>query len=267
MEILFILLLGYLVFASIQDFRTTEISDWLTFSLIGFALAFKAGTDVSGLLFHFGILSVIFFTAIGYILYYGRAFAGGDAKLLVAVGSALPIASYSDLLYYGFGYVIALFAFGTLWSVGYVSVISFKDRTHFARNFHATYVKNKRFIHALWIISVPVFIALAYFDSMIALFAFAMMVLVPFLLIGARVVERISFIKLVSPGNLMEGDWIVHKVRIGKEVILPDVAGLSKEQIALLKKRNRPVLVKGGVPFGPAFLFATVAFLIYYRIY
>ena len=96
-EVIFLFTLGliWIIFATIEDLRTREISNWLNFSLIIFALGFRffyslfeAG-DFS--LFYQGLIGYGIFFVLGNLLYYSRMFAGGDAKLMISLGAILPI--------------------------------------------------------------------------------------------------------------------------------------------------------------------------------
>jgi Flp pilus assembly protein protease CpaA len=103
-EYLFLFLLGgmWIVFAVVQDLRTREISNWLTFSLIGIVLAYRAFYSLeSGDLdfFLFGVFGVAAFWILGYVFYYGRVFAGGDVKLLRGIGGILPYKNLMDLVF------------------------------------------------------------------------------------------------------------------------------------------------------------------------
>src|SRR3972149_8020331 len=91
---LFVLALIWVVFATVQDFRTREVANWLSFSLIIFALGFRFFYSLFALgnfnFFYQGLLGLGVFFIIGNLLYYGKLFAGGDAKLLIALGTILP---------------------------------------------------------------------------------------------------------------------------------------------------------------------------------
>jgi len=83
---LFALAIIWTTFAAIQDIKTREVSNWLNFSLIAFALAYRAFYSISKKdpkFFILGVLGFIIFFILAHVFYYGRAFAGGDAKLLM----------------------------------------------------------------------------------------------------------------------------------------------------------------------------------------
>src|SRR3989338_10180281 len=90
---LFALAFIWLCVASFQDIKKREVANWLSFSLILFAVAFRAFYALlnNNLWFFLnGLIGLAIFYAVASLLYYGRLFAGGDAKLLMAVGVVLP---------------------------------------------------------------------------------------------------------------------------------------------------------------------------------
>lgn len=120
---LLLLTLVYLAIASIQDLKKREIENWLSFSLIVFALAYRALYAVinSDLLFFvYGVAGLLVFVGLGYLFYYVRVFAGGDAKLLMALGTILPISNLVsvNLIIFGVFIVFLLFA-GSLYGLVY----------------------------------------------------------------------------------------------------------------------------------------------------
>jgi len=95
-EVIFLsaLALIWIVFATVQDIRKREIANWLNFSLIIFALGFRffysLFSDFGFSFFYQGLIGFGIFLVLGNLLYYGRMFAGGDAKLMIALGAILP---------------------------------------------------------------------------------------------------------------------------------------------------------------------------------
>ncbi|MDO8460570.1 MAG: hypothetical protein Q7S74_05650, partial [Nanoarchaeota archaeon] len=73
-------------------------------------------------------------------------------------------------------------------------------------------------------------------------------------------------LKLVSPQNLTEGDWLERDVRIGNKTIKKTVHGLSWNEIKLLRKANKKVYIKEGIPFVPAFLIAFIIMALFFLI-
>ena len=73
-------------------------------------------------------------------------------------------------------------------------------------------------------------------------------------------------IKLKKADELAEGDWLERDVKVNGRVISKSVHGLSNEEIRLLKKYNKNVLIKQGVPFTPAFLIALIVMVFFFLV-
>src|SRR3972149_8007070 len=119
---LFVLALIWILFALVQDMRTTEIANWLNISLVIFALGFRffyslffsTGFDF----FYQGLIGLAIFYVLGNLLYNARMFAGGDAKLFVSLGAVLPISGNFIQNISGFlFFLLAFFVIGAIYSI------------------------------------------------------------------------------------------------------------------------------------------------------
>ena len=72
--------------------------------------------------------------------------------------------------------------------------------------------------------------------------------------------------KLTNPRKLMEGDWLCNDVKVGNKTIKATWNGLTKEDIKLLQKKNKSVIIKRGVVFGPVFLISFLLLVYFYLI-
>ena len=93
-----IILLGivliWLVAATIIDIKIKEVPNWLSFSLILIAIIIsllKSITQNNIAPLKLSIISFSIFLILGSIMYYTKQWGGGDTKLLVGIGAALPI--------------------------------------------------------------------------------------------------------------------------------------------------------------------------------
>lgn len=268
--------LAWVVFAVVQDFKQREIANWLNFSLIIFALVFRIFYSVFSGNYNFiifGIAGVVAFYILGHLFYYTRFFAGGDAKLFIGLGAVVLIAStwYENLLI-AIVFLMSLFLFGGIYSIGYSGVVAFRNRKEFRKEFVREFYKNEKYAF-IALIFVVIFMLLAFFinDIEIALFVFFiafMVFLLPVIYFYTRAVEKCCMMKNVDVSELTVGDWIVDnvkvKIREGRKmrevVIEPNWEGLSEEELDVLQKNYKgKVLVKYGVPFSPSFLLALLA--------
>ncbi len=270
-EYLFLYIVGFIaiLFAVIQDLRTREIANWLTFSLIAFVLAYRAIYSIYSnnfMFFIYGLFGVFLFVGLGYLFYYARIFAGGDAKLLFGLGGIFPYSSLFDYAYYGVGFVLLLFTSGVIYTLFYSFFLVRQNYSNFRKSFVHQVKKLRYFFVISFILAVLVFFTQDVYDSAIIINIFAVFVLLsPFLFAYVRAVEKSCMIQLISPDKLTEGDWLERDVYVNGKIIKKNFAGLNFNQILILRKNGKKVLIKTGVPFAPAFLIAFFVLFIILR--
>lgn len=248
------LALIWIIAAIAQDLKKTEVANWLNFSLVGFALAYRAfySASVGEMSFlAFGLLGFVFYRNIGNLMYYSGGFGGGDVKLLAGLGAVLPF-NGDNFIFFSLGFILLLFISGLVYSLIYSSFIVIRRGNDFAREF------NKRF-RKDWYMFVFVLLLIGLL-SIIGGFRiwYIILLIIPGLFSYLLAFDKIMVWK-VKPGELQEGDWLIGDVRIGRKIIKKSVHGLSALDIKLLRKYRKGVLVKHGIPYTPSFL---IAFLI-----
>ena len=149
-ENLFLIVLGlvWIVGAVLQDLRRREVDNLWNFSLIVFALAYRACVSLFNGNHWFvlnGLIGLVIFFGLGNLFYYSRLFAGGDAKLLMALGAVLPL-SYDWLVNLKiFGYFILLFLVaGSIYALIYAVCLVYKNFKKFKKEFGGQYVLHKK---------------------------------------------------------------------------------------------------------------------------
>lgn len=256
------LALIWIIFASIQDLRKREVADWLNFSLIIFALGFRFFYSIfsnnSFGFFYQGLLGLGIFFILGNVLYYGRLFAGGDAKLMIALGAVLPLSGNFFVNLKVFATFIILFLFaGAIYGVVVTLNLSIRHFKVFKYDFYQRVKKNKRKFFAIMGLGVLMMV-FGFIESL--LFVFGVLIFVfPYLFFYAKSVDEKCMIKSVNVKDLTEGDWLYKDVKIGKETIKARWDGLSKFEIEKIKKKYSKIKIRQGIPFVPVFL---IAFLI-----
>ena len=213
-----------------------------------------------------GLIGFVVFIILGNLLYYGRVFAGGDAKLLIALGVILPL-SYDWVLNFKiFGSFIFLFLIGGaiyvfIWALVLV-FLRFKDfKKEFLKQIRRTKgIFYLSFIFALlWLV-----ISLAFGQPILGILSITI-ILFPVLLVFAKSVEEACMIKSLPPSKVTEGDWLYKNIRIGNKVIRAHWEGVSRKELKLIQKKyKKKVLVKQGIPFTPGFLIGLIATLIFW---
>lgn len=267
-EVIFLFALAFvwIIFATIQDLRKREIANWVSFSLIIFALGFRffyslfssAGFNF----FYQGVLGLGIFFIIGNMLYYGRLFAGGDAKLMIALGAILPFSeSFSvnmDI------FILFLFVFlitGAIYSLIISLIISFRNFKRFRREFGKIFNKYKKFIYPVMFLGLVLMVS--GFNTLVFYLGIIIFIL-PYLYIYTKAVDEACMIKRIKPSLLSEGDWLYKDVRVGKKTIKATWSGLNKKEIRLIQRNKKFVLIRHGIPFTPVFL---ISFLIFFYLW
>jgi len=255
---LIILALVWLIGAILQDLHRREVDNLWNFSLIGFALAYRlAVSSFTGNYWFIlnGVIGFLVFLALGNLFYYSRLFAGGDAKLVIALGAILPL-SYSwlvNLKIFGIfigGFLVGGSVYVFIWSI-FLAVANF-------RSFSKEFAKQSRaYSHyfKIALLATLIFGGISYFVSGELILSSIIFLLMPLLFVFARSVEEVCMVKNVEIDKLTVGDWLYEDLYVKGKKIRKNWEGLTEKDIKLIKdKYHRKVMVKYGVPFTPSFL-------------
>ena len=248
-----------IVVASMQDLKRREVDNWLNLFLLVSSLTFvfvgAILTGESDVIFHVAFLLLVMFIAMN-LFYYGRVFAGGDAKLLFAMTAFFLASSFWESVSNIGIFLLFLMISGSVYGLIYSFVLWFKNKT--AVNKEMAHIAKGYSVKALEVLGI-VLMLFGFMDSIFFLFGVLVFVF-PLLYIFAKGLENISMIRELSGKELREGDWLVDDVKVGRHVIKADWDGLSLEDIELLKGKKK-ILVKEGLPFVPAFFIAFLGYV------
>ena len=263
-----------LIFASICDIKTREVPDWLSYSLILSGLSLRGIYSLNIWDFSYflnGLVGFGVFFGIGMGLYYTKQWGGGDAKLLMGLGALFGSYPLSLLDYFNpvldFNFLVIIFLnlviVGSLYGLVWSFVLVFKNFGEFFSKFRKV---EKKFREFLYIDLLAVLLVLIFVDEL-KLF-FVLVVLFPivmfYLLVGLKIIEKISFVKIVPVGDLVEGDWIVDDIFYnGKKIYSCKSPGVTKRQIFVIKKVKNTVKVREGVPFVPSIAISVFISLVF----
>lgn len=261
--VLLVLALIWIIFAVVQDLKSREIADWLNYSLIIFALGFRLFYSLfSGEwnFFLFGVGGFVLFLVLANLFYYGRLFAGGDAKLLMALGAVLPLQVSLIENLRNFGLFLFLFLIvGACYGLVYSVVLAIKSFKKFRKEFILQFKQNKYLVYGLLALSI-VILCLAFLERI--LLGFGILVFTfPYLFLCFKAVDEVCMIRKVTVSKLTEGDWLYKDVKIGNKTIKATWDGLNKSDLILLKKKKF-VLVRYGIQYAPVFLISFILFVI-----
>lgn len=263
---LIILALVWLLFASIQDIKSNEIADWLSLSLICFALGYRFFYSLFNsdfMFFYQGLIGLIIFLVLGNLFYHSKIFAGGDAKLMIALGTILPLSKdfFVNINYFLLFLIFFLFigSFYTFFASFYLGLKNLKKvKKEIKKQFNL----NKNLVVLLSVFGVLVFITGFY--SELLYFIGLMIIVLPYLYIYAKSVDEKCMVKKLKTKDLTEGDWLYKEVKVGNKKLHPTWDGLSKKDITLLKKHKKEVLIRQGVAFIPVFLISFIIYIVFY---
>ena len=258
----FLVVLGFvgIVAAIIQDFRSREVANWLNFTLLASALAFRgfySALSEEYMFLIFGAIGLAISFVLAHLMYYGRLFAGGDAKLFIALGAIIPFADnfYDNNLIF-LVFLIALLFGGAVYSLSYSVILSIKNHENFSKKFKELFKDNKGHFHAALAFSAAFVLYSFFINQLIFLVVPLFLVGLFFLYVYAKAIEQSCMLKEISMDKARVGDWLEKDVEVGGKVIKPHWEGLSEDDVELLKKHKGKILIKEGIPFTPAFLIA-----------
>jgi Flp pilus assembly protein protease CpaA len=265
-EVIFLWALAfvYIIFAVIQDVKTKEIANWISFSMIAFALTFRffysLFNEADFSFFYNGIIGLGIFFAIGNGLYYGKVFAGGDAKLMIALGTILPSSPQilSNLgIFFNF---IFIFLFAGFFYVLFSSImLCIKHFRAFKREFSEQVKKNKKLL--IIIISMSI-ISLGFgFLERIFLYLGILVFFSAYLYIYSKAVDEACMIKKIKSKDLREGDWFYSDLMINNKRLKTKWEGVSKKDIKQIMKKYKEVKIRQGIAFSPVFLISFLIFI------
>ena len=258
--VLFGLALVWILFAVVQDIRTREIANWLNFSLIIFALGFRFFYSLFEMndfqFFYHGIFGFGIFFVLSNLFYYGKMFAGGDQKLMMALGAILPFSL--DFVYnlkvlgaFVFLFLIVGAIYGLVASL-YFGIKNFKK---FRKEFVRQLKSNRNFV-ILFLVLACLFLFLGFFYSLLFPFGIFFFV-IPYFYLYVKAVDEACMVRKIKTDKLTLGDWLYRDVKVGKKTVKASWDGLTEKDLKILKKKDF-VYVRYGVQFAPVFLITFV---------
>lgn len=234
-----------------QDFLKPSGLIFIFISLLLILYNFKVGSYA--LIFSIILLFSLWW---GLLFYQLHIFAGGDVKLLCAFSplffSGFLMSSFYNLLIFSFLLLLA----GSAYSLSFSLFLFFKD---FKKIFEVMFREIKKKYNIVFLGIGILFLISGFLEKVfifLSIYTFIFILLFCF----AKSLEEVSMKKYIRTSELREGDWLFSDVKIGKKLFKKSWSGLSKEEISYMKKFNKKVFIKDGIPYAPSFLFALILF-------
>ncbi len=273
--ITFFILMGMILFfeASFKKFKN-EVWFFIGVFCIGlillffefkFQILFNLFSQNSFSFLYFGVLGLVIFFLIGNFLYYSRLFAGGDAKLMTALGSILFFSeSLSSNINNLVLFLVLFFFVGTLYGLIASFYFCLKNLKNFKKEFWKRLQKIKKTIYGFMIFGL-VLMAIGFTENLFFVFGI-LIFLFPGLYLFAKSIDEVCMIKKIKTEKLTQGDWLYKNLKIGNKMIEANWNGLAKKQIDFIKKKKDFVLIRKGIPYVPTFLISFI-FLVAVRFF
>ncbi|MDD5012165.1 MAG: A24 family peptidase [Candidatus Nanoarchaeia archaeon] len=261
---LWLLSLSFILVAVVQDLKTREIDNWISFSLVIFALGFRFLYSLFQGDFEFfysGAIGFGVFFALGNILYYSRVFAGGDAKLMIGLGAILAPAEISSIFSTFFNFVLIFLTVGFVYTIATSIVLCAKRFKPFKKEFARLLRKHKKIMCILILLSF-IFLIIGFFEQLFLILG-VMTFVTSYLYIYSKAVDEACIIKRIEAKNLREGDWIYSDLKVGKKVIKATWDGVTRNDIREIIKKFKQVRIREGIPFSPVFFFSFIIFILF----
>jgi len=249
-----------IVIASIQDLKRREVDNYVNFFILVSSVAFLLFLSIFEKnldILWFGGLSLVVMIILANVFYYGRVFAGGDAKLMIAIFGIFVGIGLKETFVNIFSFIFLLLIAGAVYGVGWGVYLYFK-------NYNVCWgVSRKRLgeLKFYGFLIVGVILMILGIIDIIFVFLGVFIILIPLLFAFAKAIESCSMIRRVRASALREGDWLVSKIKIRGKTIKPNWEGLTKDDLVSLKKINKIVEIKEGIPFVPVFLIAFIGYI------
>ena len=193
-------------------------------------------------------------------------FAGGDAKLMIALGAILPMsANFMDNLRIFTAFLIAFFFIGGFYGLMTGIFFSIRNFRKFREEFSKQFRNGKKMI--LVTLSAGLILTALGFLNKIFFAPGIITFITPYLYIYVKSLEESCMIRKTKTAKLTEGDWLYEDVKIKGKTIKADWKGLSKENVKFLMENKKDVIIREGIPFTPVFLisFLFMAYVYVFR--
>ncbi len=246
-----------LAIASIEDIKTHEVPDYLSYFLIGSGLFIR----IMWFLFE-GDTSIIFWmptsflvlSGFSYMLYKSGQWGGGDVKIMAGV--SLLLSSFPNETFpFFFNFLINSLIVGAIYGAFSIAVVVILNRKKIEFKFYELAL-----LPIFFVISLLLTIYMPMFFAFFGIFIFiSILSLIYFKKVEKKVME-----KKVSVDKLTEGDWLVDDIKLNKKIFLKKRnIGLTLEDIKKLKdeKKIKKVKIKTGIPFVPVFFITLIVTL------
>lgn len=255
-----------LAIATVIDIKKREVPDTLSYGtiILGVVIAIMSTVETNSWqpIISSGI-ALLVATAIAAIMFFSGQWGGGDAKLIIGLALLFGASSFF------WNFLIMIIFAGAIYGILYGAYLAFKRREVFTKEFKKLIYNPKvKWARFAFQIVLATALLLAFFvieDFGLKVFFVVFsggMYLVFYAWIFSKALDSCMKVR-VKAKDLVEGDWVIEPIKMGKKTLEVANFGITKSQIEQVQKAKvKNVLVKEGIPFVPSFALAYVFSLI-----
>jgi len=252
--------------ATISDYRTLEVPDYLNITLLIIALVVRGSYSIiteNPTWITQGLIGLGIFYILGHAFYYGRIFGGGDAKMMIALGAIIGLRedTVSNIKLY-ITFIIIFLVIGAAYGIIYSTTKMLRDKKNIKKALKKEMKKNNKIIITGIIIGIITLIPIIIINEITLYLIPILIILTPLMIAGAKAYEKIYMIKRIKVKDLREGDVLTKDLIINNKKIKANFEGLTKKDLEKIRRtKKKTVEIKEGIPFTAVFL---ITIIIYY---
>ncbi|MCD6576180.1 MAG: prepilin peptidase [Nanoarchaeota archaeon] len=249
-----------LTIASINDIKTREVPDFLSYFFIAIAIAIRIiwyifSKDVSVLLWV--PISFAALAGFAYMMYKTGQWGGGDVKIMAGIGILMCSFPGERIPFFANFLLNTLFV-GAFYGIAGIAILALKSHKKLKFNIYQK---------LSLIVSMGLIIAMFYTLPPAVAFLGAIVVISLTSLLFIKKIENKLMERYVPIDKLTEGDWLVNDIKLnGKVYVKKRNIGLTISDIKKLKKAKskiKKVKIKIGIPFVPSFLISLIITILF----
>ncbi|MFZ2455797.1 MAG: prepilin peptidase [Candidatus Altiarchaeia archaeon] len=274
MQFAILLAVVFLVLGSIEDLKTGEIPERISYGYIASALLVSAAAAIyagNAYLFLNSLLMGICFFALGFLLFYLGQWGGGDVKLAGGIGCTLGFLAqlgffHDGLFPYYATYFIDMICVALPYATVYGLLLGLKSPETWKE--FGRYLRDKRLAAVLALSFAPSFVGLYMDLPSLALF-YTLIPVMTLIALYLKAVELKALRDTIDVSKLREADVPAEDIVVGGQVLIKktDIEGMTLEDVKKIQdlashgKIPRKIVIKRGIKFAPVLLFALLSVL------
>jgi hypothetical protein len=274
LQLAILLAIVFLVLGSIEDLKTGEIPEKVSYGYIASALLVAAADSMaSGDVYMFlnSLLMGVSFFGLGFMLFYLGQWGGGDVKLAGGIGCTLGFLAQAGFFHDGLfpyyaTYFINMICIALPYATVYGLLLGLKSPETWKE--FGRYLRDKKSVAVLILSFAPCIIGLYLHLTSLALF-YTIIPVMTLIALYLKAVELKALRDTIDVSKLREADVPAEDVVVEGAVLIRkiDIEGMTLEDIKKIQelaaqgKIPQKIVIKRGIKFAPVLLFAFLSVL------